>query len=89
LANDPEGIVEVVKGVVFRKSNTENLSSIKQPVLILYGDKDELTVKQKSEILHKNIENSSLEIIPGAGHMSPVEEPKLVNQKISSFINSL
>jgi len=88
-ANDPKGIVEVVRGVIFRKRCTEILSSISQPTMIMVGEKDELTDYQKSKILKENIENSQLEIIPRAGHLTPVEEPALVNQIISQFIGSI
>jgi pimeloyl-ACP methyl ester carboxylesterase len=83
------GLVRAVKGVLFRKEITSGLHKIKVPTLILWGDQDNLTDKKKAEIMHSNINNSALEIIPRAGHMSPVEEPDFVNQKISNFLENL
>ena len=89
LANDKVGIVEVVKGVLYRKSITQLLDKIKAPTLILVGENDTLTQYDKAEILHKNIKNSILKVIPRAGHMSPVEEPDFVNQQIGGFFTNL
>ena len=89
LANDKVGIVEVVKGVLYRKSVTQLLDKIKAPTLILVGENDTLTQYDKAEILHKNIKNSILKVIPRAGHMSPVEEPDFVNQQIGGFFTNL
>lgn len=89
LANDKVGVVKVVRGVLFRKSVTESLKKINLPTLILVGENDILTRYDKAEILHKNIKNSILNVIPRSGHMSPVEEPKIVNEEIADFLNNI
>jgi len=45
--------------------------------------------QEKAEIMNSNILNSELKIVPRAGHMSPVEEPALVNELIIEFLNKL
>jgi len=77
---------KVVRGVLYRKAVTSELKNIHIPTLILWGDHDILTNKDKSTIMHENIRNSELKIIPEAGHMSPVEEPVLVNEMIKKFL---
>ncbi len=89
LANDKVGISKVVKGVLYRKSITDNIKKIELPTLILVGENDILTSFDKAEILHKNIKNSILKVIPRAGHMSPVEEPEIVNKLIGDFLSNL
>ena len=42
---------------------------------------------EMSEKLHQKIANSEIYIIPNARHMATFEQDKLVNSKISSFIN--
>ena len=37
----------------------------------------------------KQIKNSRLKVIPRAAHMSPVEEPELVNSAIQEFLLNL
>jgi len=87
LANDKVGIPKVVKGVLYRKSITELLGKIQLPTLILVGENDILTQYDKAEVLHNNIKNSILKVIPRAGHMSPVEEPTFVNHQIRDFLD--
>jgi len=89
IANDKVGITKVVQGVLYRKSITEFLNKINVPSLILVGENDILTRYDKAEILHYNIKKSILKVIPRAGHMSPVEEPKFVNEQIADFLRKI
>ena len=89
LSNNRMGLVRAVKGVLSRKEITSGLHKIKVPALILWGDQDNLTDKGKAEIMNRSITNSVLEIIPRAGHMSTVEEPAFVNQKIADFLKNV
>ncbi|TBW29984.1 alpha/beta fold hydrolase [Gramella sp. KN1008] len=86
LANDRTGIIKVVKGVLSRRGITGDLGKIQCPVLIMVGEKDKLTDEGKAELMHKMIPSSRLVRIPGAGHMSPVEEPEKVNTEIRNFL---
>ena len=89
LANSRTGLVHAVKGVLWREGITSDLSKIKVPTLILWGHHDFLTDKDKAYILHENIDKSELQIVPRAGHMSPVEEPDVVNSLISDFLKNI
>ncbi len=86
IANDLEGILKVIAEVVFRKGITERLNVIKHPTIIMVGENDVLTDLAKAKIIHEQIPHSELKVIPRAGHMSPVEEPEIVNQIISDFL---
>lgn len=81
-------ITRSVEGVITRKSVFEELKSITIPTLVLVGDEDVATVPDKSKRIHKQINGSVLEIIPGAGHSSSIEQPEHINQVLTSFINS-
>ncbi len=39
--------------------------------------------------MHEKIDKSELRIVPRAGHMSPVEEPDIVNEMIKDFLQKL
>ena len=73
----------------------EDLEKIKVPVLIIFGQQDNLipnkmlnpmlsTVKV-AEIAHEKIENSNLEMIENAGHFVQYERPEDVNKQILIF----
>lgn len=88
LSNDRVGLVRAVKGVLFRKGITSEISKIRHPTTIMVGDQDQLTDLSKANILHQHIQNSKLEVIPRAGHMSPIEEPIKVNSLIENHLRT-
>jgi len=61
------------------------LSEIKQPTLIIGGDKDRIAPLPNSLELHKRISNSELEIIKGGGHMGPVTQVDQYERLIVGF----
>lgn len=65
------------------------LSEITSPTLVIVGELDEETPPAYSQELHAAIENSRLEIIPGAGHISPAEAPEAFNGLVREFLGSL
>ena len=66
----------------------ENLKNIRIPTLIACGEQDLLTPVKSSKYLHEKIVNSSLVIIPKAGHMVMSEQPDLLNRAIEAFLST-
>jgi pimeloyl-ACP methyl ester carboxylesterase len=64
----------------------EHLYKIKQPTLILAGDEDSIINAKYSQILHDKIPQSTLMIIPNAGHHFVAEDPEKINEIIWNFI---
>ncbi len=61
------------------------LNEIKQPTLIVAGAQDSQFL-DSARCLHRNITNSELEIISGAGHMVNLEAPQEFDRVISVFL---
>ncbi len=61
------------------------LSEIKQPTLIMAGAQDSQLL-DSARYLSRNIINSKLEIISGAGHMVNLEAPEEFNRVVSVFL---
>ncbi len=61
------------------------LSSITCPVLIIVGEKDDLTPVELSEKMHEKLLNSRLEIVQDTGHMSFLEKPEEINTIMGQF----
>jgi pimeloyl-ACP methyl ester carboxylesterase len=72
-----------------RPDRTAELPDIKVPTLVIVGDADAITPPDIAESMHKAIHGSTLEIIRGAGHMSPMEQPEQVNRAIERFMAEL
>lgn len=61
------------------------LAEIEQPTLIIAGERDSQFI-DSAHYLNRNIPNSRLEIIGGAGHMVNLEAPSEFNQIVIKFI---
>ncbi len=62
------------------------LANIKVPTLIITGELDLLTPIAMAKFIQDNISNSELFIIPGAGHLSNLEQPHVFNLGVTNFI---
>jgi 3-oxoadipate enol-lactonase len=62
------------------------LASITAPTLIIVGEVDQLTPVPTQQALARAIPNARLEIIPGSGHVPPIEQPELWNRLVMEFI---
>lgn len=64
----------------------EEVKQIQIPTLILVGEEDRMTPVKYSRFLASNIEGSTLQIIPEAGHMLMLEKYQEVNSSIKRFL---
>ena len=67
----------------------DQLTSIKQPTLVVCGAEDQMTPLRFAQHLSNSIPNARLRVIPGAGHMVMLEQPHLVVEDIISFLQDL
>ena len=86
LKSSPMGVKGCILAMAGRTNTTESLSKIKIPVLVICGEKDKLSPPQVMKEMADIISDSEFHIIPGAGHLSPLENPGAVNKVIKNFI---
>jgi pimeloyl-ACP methyl ester carboxylesterase len=87
VGNSVEAIAGALTALMTRPDSTPTLASIHCPVQILVGDEDALTPPPLSEQMHRDIAGSELVVIPGAGHMSNMEQPQLFNDALAHFLD--
>lgn len=87
--SDPNGVKGNLLAMAGRTDTTDYLSKFKIPVLLLCGEYDKLTQADVMRGMKDKIENSEFFIVPEAGHMSPVENPQFVNDKLMDFLESI
>ena len=63
-----------------------DFSNFNMPTLIMTGENEVGSTPEMSNMLHQEIKNSKLYIIPKAKHMATFEKADLVNVEISKFI---
>jgi 3-oxoadipate enol-lactonase len=68
-----------------RPDQTASLSSMTVPTLVLVGELDVLTPPSESQTMAAAIPGARLVVVPGAGHLSPMERPRAVAAAIGDF----
>ncbi|HKZ67166.1 MAG TPA: alpha/beta hydrolase, partial [Chitinophagaceae bacterium] len=77
---------ETMKGMMATDYQTE-LTKIKVPTLIIWGDKDLIAPKSDQDILLSGIKHSRLIVYEGTGHAVHWEEPVRFANDLLNFIN--
>ena len=85
----PLSIAGTLLALASRTDTTDSLSRITVPTLILVGEHDATTPPSASRAMHEKIRQSVLYIIPGAAHMSNLENPAAFNEKIVTFLQEI
>jgi pimeloyl-ACP methyl ester carboxylesterase len=62
------------------------LTTVTIPTLLLYGDRDVRAPQDVLNALHVAIPESKVVVLPGVGHVSPVEAPEQFNREVRSFL---
>lgn len=65
------------------------LPEVDVPVLIITGDRDLMTPSFTAERLHRGVRDSRLVVIEGGTHYTPVEYPRVVQDEIRAFLDSV
>jgi pimeloyl-ACP methyl ester carboxylesterase len=64
----------------------QRLSEIRQPTLLIVGEKDVPDIQAIIKRLGTDISGARTEVIPGAGHMPNMEAPARVNELLKAFL---
>ena len=81
-----ETVIAALYGLRDRADSRPTLPTITVPTLVLVGEQDALTPLADAETLAAGIAGARQVIIPAAGHMSPLENPRAVNAALRAFI---
>jgi len=69
-----------------RPDSTVNLATITVPALVIHGEQDALMPIDDAKGMAGLIPGAKFVSVPGAGHMSPIENPKAVNHALRVFL---
>ncbi len=70
---------------VIEEDIAPGLDRLSHPTLIVWGDQDRVTPLSDAHRFHRLIPNARLEIIPGAGHRLPYEQPEIFCKLVTTF----
>lgn len=83
------GVVNAVAALRDRPDARPRLADIRVPTLIVVGDEDVVTPPSCSQAMAQQIPSSQLVTIPGAGHLSNLEQPNAFNAAMLDFVASI
>lgn len=86
--NNPVGVKGCLLAMSGRTDTTESLSKIKIPTLIICGSEDKLSPPHVMKAMAGKISSSKFVSIENAGHMTPIEDPNMVNKAMKEFIQT-
>ena len=81
-----EGFIRQQTANMGRPDSRPGLTAIQCPTLVLVGDGDELTPPALAREIAEGIPGARLEIVPDCGHLSTLERPEAVTQKLAGWL---
>lgn len=68
-----------------RADRTPDLPKLQMPVLIVLGEEDSIIPAEMGKTMATACRQGAFKMIPGAGHLAPMEEPAEVNRVLREF----
>ena len=84
--NEPRRLYPALRAVFDRPSIAQHLKEIHTPTLVIVGAEDVATPPSRSERIAAAIPGATLARIPGAGHLSAMEQPDAVAAHLEPFL---
>jgi 3-oxoadipate enol-lactonase len=83
------GLVAALMTLRDRDDSTATLATIDVPVLVVVGEEDALTPPSDAAELEDGVRLARLVRLPGAGHLTPLEQPDEFNRALLSFLDEV
>lgn len=80
-------LVATLQALGSRPDSRETASSLDVPALVIVGEKDVLTPPSEAEELAELLPVAQLVRLPGAGHLTPLEQPARINEELIVFLS--
>ena len=88
-ATPPAGVAAAARALAAREDSRPTLPRIDCPTLVVAGEQDAITPVDLMREIHAQIGGSRFALIPGAGHLPPVEQPDRFARVLLEFLRSL
>lgn len=89
LSSDPTGVAAAQRGMAARPDANEMLGGIDLPTLVVVGADDALSPVAEMRGIAAAIPQARLVVVPDAGHLSPLENPRAFNAALAEFLDQL
>ena len=83
------GIVGALRAMRERSDSTSLLGAIRVPTLVVVGAEDRPTPPAVAEAMAQAIPGARCAVIPGAGHVAPLEQPLATSRLLADFLDAM
>jgi 3-oxoadipate enol-lactonase len=84
-----QSVIKSLEMMAIRPDSTPTLAKIDVPTLVVVGEEDQITPVGAAAHIADNIKDAKLVTVPGAGHLSPLENPSAVNSALREFLPTI
>jgi len=88
VATDPRGYLGACHAVM-NLATTDRLPKITAPTLVIAGEVDPGTPVAMSETIVRNVPGAKLAVLPGASHLSVLEQPQAFARAVQTFVDAV
>ncbi len=85
---EARGIMREILKMVIEEDLAPSLKDINIPTLIIWGERDKMTPLKDGYLMSREINGSSIRIVPQAGHALNLEKPDDLANIIINYLNS-
>ncbi len=84
-----ETIVGCLAGMRDRPDRTDVLGTVAVPAAVIVGEQDAVTPPTESKAMAAVLPDATMTLVPGAGHLSPIEQPAAVNAALRRLLTKV
>jgi pimeloyl-ACP methyl ester carboxylesterase len=81
-----EALDAAIAAMMTRPDSTPDLARISVGTLVVVGEEDAVTPVAEAEAMHRALGRSTLTVLPGAGHLSNLEQPDAFSKALADFL---
>ena len=85
-SQSPAGVAWAQRAMALRWDSTETLRALDVPALVVVGEEDGLTRVEEAHAMVDAVPKATLEVIPSAGHLAPLENPAAVAEAVLGWL---
>ena len=89
MQNPAAGFIGALEAMKQRPDSTGELASIDMPTLVIVGEDDAVTPPENAQTIGNAVGDSKLITIPGAGHLSNLEDEQTFNEALAEFLHGV
>ncbi len=82
-------LVGALRAMRDRPDSTATLRALRIPTLVVAGQDDQVSPPESARAMAELVPGAQCHVIPGAGHLAPLEQPLAVGRLLAEFVRGL